>query len=338
MDKKETKSKEKKSKPRIRFRRIFVTLGVLTLLVAVGYGASLYNSSRYFLIVEATQVRVAKGRMLPYGREAFVPRDPKLRPAYRTVPLPSGMQLPRGASSFTDRVQLDQALYRLIKDAAEYNLTKDDARTPELTTRYLAQIDALPGLNTQQQMSVLKLRRDAGYIEARGHLSQARQLLQKAEAQFRASAKGGGGRYGDGLQKSAAIRRALQWLDQVDAQQPMKSQPTDRATDPTTAPTDPSGQPSTRPAGQGASSTTNKAEDGAVPTTTAPPAPTGMTPQAVPKTVPSEGASPSNLPPGTTSETGNIESHAPSSTVAVTAEVMPSAQATLTATTDSSGP
>ena len=194
-------------------RRTVTIAIVVAVLAVVTYLASLYNNQKYFLIVETGHVRVARGSFLPFGSEAYIPRDPRLIKAYRSVLLPTGMELPDGSSTFMDRVQLDQALYRLIKDLVEYSLQKDDERTQELVTKYLDQIDALPGLNPQQQLSVLQLRRDAGYVEARALLSKARSLLVAAEDKFRTSAKGDGSRYTDGLKQAALIRRMLQHLE-----------------------------------------------------------------------------------------------------------------------------
>ncbi|MEO1337174.1 MAG: hypothetical protein AAFV29_16140 [Myxococcota bacterium] len=184
---------------------------VFLVLVAVGlisFGLSLYNSQKFFLIVEATHVRVAKGRFLPFGRRPFIPREAGLREAYRTVPLISGMKLSRGSSTFMDRVELDQALYRLLKDATAYSLTKDDPRSGELTAKYLTQLDALPGLSAAQRQRVAELRRDAEYIEGQALVRAAVGQLEQAEEKFSRSAKGGK-RYQDGAQQAQRIRRAL---------------------------------------------------------------------------------------------------------------------------------
>lgn len=195
-------------------RQIAVLAGILVVFGLGAYGASWYNSQKYVLVVEATQFRVAKGRMLPWGDRPFLPSNPDLRKAYRTAPLPSGMKLPRGRTVFFDRVQLDQALYRLLKDATDFSLAQDNARTSELTEQYLAQIDALPGLNVQQQTSVMQLRREVGYIEAKNELDRARTLLQSAEAKFWEASKGAG-RYADGGAKATAIARVLTILESV---------------------------------------------------------------------------------------------------------------------------
>ena len=202
------------AKPRrIRWRRILGTLLFLALAGAGVYGASWFNARRYFLVVDATEVKIRKGRMLPVGHEAFVPADPALRKAYQPFPLPGGMKLPRGESVFDDRVELDQAIFRILEDALEFSLAADNARTPELTAKYLQQIRALPGLNAQQQVRIAKLARDAIYVEARGFSDEAERLLDKAEQGFAESAKGhGGGQHKDGAVRAGRIRAALRVL------------------------------------------------------------------------------------------------------------------------------
>lgn len=196
---------------KIRFVRILVFLLVVGVLAAGVYGASWLNARRYFLVVGATEVQVHKGRMLPVGHEPFVPFDADLRRAYRALPLPGGLKLPRGETVFDDRVQLDQALYRILVDAAEHALAQDNARTSELLQHYIEQLKTLPGTNVRQQGLLIRLERAAGVVEARGHVMGARELLERAETLFRASAAGGGptAARGRALAREVARARAI---------------------------------------------------------------------------------------------------------------------------------
>lgn len=200
-------------KRRIRFGRIMFALVLLGLVAGGVYFASWLNSRRYFLIVDKTEARVAMGRMLPVGHRPYVPADPALRRAYEPIPLPGGMKLPRGTTTFTDRVELDQALYRLLKDATEFTLAADNKRTPELTERYLTQIKGLAGITVQQQLEISKLERDVQYVRARGLLENAKKDLERAAQLFRRSARGGGGRYADGDVQGRMIDAAVRALE-----------------------------------------------------------------------------------------------------------------------------
>ncbi len=198
-----------------RWTRFFVVLVLLGAVAGGGYFASWLNAKRFFLIVDRTEVRVAKGRMLPVGEEPFIPRDPGLRRAYERFPLPGGMGVPRGKTQFSDRVELDQALYRLLKDATEFTIASGTARAPELTARYLKQIKALPGVSVEQQVELMRLGRDAQYVEAVGHLRQGLKRLKTAQKLFEGSSQGGGGRHNDGDTRARAVARALDILSAV---------------------------------------------------------------------------------------------------------------------------
>jgi hypothetical protein len=201
-----------KPKRRVRVGRILVSLLVLGLVGGGLYFASWLNSRRYFLIVDNTEARVAKGRMLPVGHAPFVPIDPAMRPAYTPIPLPGGMKVPRGTTTFSDRVELDQSLYRLLHDATEFTLSTDNERTPGLTLRYLEQIKSLTGVTVQQQLEIAKLERDAQYVRARGLLETSARQLEEAKKLFLASSRGGGGRFQDAEDKARIIDGALRAL------------------------------------------------------------------------------------------------------------------------------
>lgn len=202
----------KKPKGRVRFGRILGTLLFLGIVGAGLYGASWFNARRYFIIVDATQVQVRKGKMLPYGHDPFLPKDRSLRKAYEAFKLPGGMKLPRGTSTYDEWRQLDQALYRILKDAADYSLTLDNEHTGALTAQYLEQMRALPGLNLEQQKALAELERDASYVEARSTLARVERELERAAQLYRTSSKGGGGRFKDGEARAVALERAIQVL------------------------------------------------------------------------------------------------------------------------------
>ncbi|MEQ9503237.1 MAG: hypothetical protein RIT81_40600 [Deltaproteobacteria bacterium] len=215
----------KKPKRRLKLGRIFGTLLFLGIVGAGLYGASWFNARRYFIIVDATEVQVRRGKMLPYGHDPFLPKDRSLRKAYQTFKLPGGMKLPRGTSTYDEWRQLDQALYRILKDAADYSLTLDNERTPELTAQYLEQMRTLPGLNLEQQKALTELERDASYVEARGVLDRVEKDLARAAQLFRTSSRGGGGRFKDGEARAIALDKALQLLKTGTAPTPAAAPP-----------------------------------------------------------------------------------------------------------------
>ncbi len=180
----------KAPKKKIRWKRILGFLVFVGIAAGVAYGMSWLNARRYYLIVDRTEVRVGKGRMLPVGHDPFVPRNPALIKAYRKFPLPVGMNLSLGERKLDDRIELDQALYGVLKEAAHFSLSKDNERTAELVGIYLEHLRALPGTNAQQQSEVAQLARDALFVEARGHFDEGVKQLEMAAEQFVESAKG----------------------------------------------------------------------------------------------------------------------------------------------------
>lgn len=214
------KTKIETPKRGIRWKRIFGTLLFLGLAGGGLYAASWFNAQRYFMIVEATEVRIAKGRMLPVGHEPFIPLQPELRRAYETFPLPSGMNVPRGETTFSDRVELDQALFRILKDSIAFSLSEDNRRTPELVSRYLKQIKAIPGTSPSQQLDLSALERDAAYQEARQRMNDGIATLKESSRLFRESAKGQGSRAHDGEWRARQIDTVIEKLAEASAGAP----------------------------------------------------------------------------------------------------------------------
>lgn len=232
-----------------RLRRGLTILAAVAVVGAVLYGASWLNSRRYFLIVGSSDVRVAKGRMLPFGHEPYVPSNPKLRRAYRPLPLPAAMALPRGTTTFDDRSELDQALRKILDDAAEVAVESDDGRAPGLLDTYLERLELLPGASTQQQLEFKRLERDAAYVKGRAQLKSARKALTEAKASFDAARSGTGSRFADAEQRARQARRALDALGS-DAPSPdaLEAEPRTPTQSSTTATsTEASFSPSSRP-------------------------------------------------------------------------------------------
>ncbi|MGF1509612.1 MAG: hypothetical protein ACFB9M_08945 [Myxococcota bacterium] len=195
-----------------RIRRFFTFLLVVGIVGAGTYAASWVNSRRYFLVVAPGEVRVEKGRWLPFGHEPFIPEDPTIRPAYRSFPLPGGMKVGRGTTVFDDRVELDQALFRILVDAAEYALEADNSRTVTLLPRYLEQMESIPGVSTQQQVALRKLERDAAYVRGADAVARAVKLLEDSAKAFREAARGTGSRYDDGGARAEQVERLLAYI------------------------------------------------------------------------------------------------------------------------------
>lgn len=165
-------------------------LGVAAVVVL----ASAINSRRYRLVVDDLEVRVRRGLWLPAGHRPFAPQSAQLNAAYRTVPLPEGMAIARQTQTFFDRVLLDQALHRILLDAARYALGPADPeglepRHLDLAERYLDQLSHLPGLSQSQRKTWAGLRRRLGYFKARNVLAEAEDALRSARDKLERAAQ-----------------------------------------------------------------------------------------------------------------------------------------------------
>lgn len=197
----------KTPKKKIRWGRIFGFIVFLGVAVAVAYGLSWLNARTYYLVIGPTEVQVGKGRMLPVGYEPFVPLDPALRRAYESFPLPGGMPLERGQEKLSDRVELDQALFRVLVEASQYSLQQKNERTPQLVKTYLARLRALPGTNAEQRQKIEDLAKEALFVEAEGSYQAGVEALEAAVDKFVASAKG---------QPAARAAEAQAYADRID--------------------------------------------------------------------------------------------------------------------------
>lgn len=199
-------------KPRLRVGRILLGLGLLGATGLGLYAASWLNARRYFLVVDATEVRIERGKMLPTGHEPYFPDDLVLRKAYTTVALPGGLHLPRGETQFDDRTELDQALFRLLKDTLEHVLSQPTERTPILAGQYLGQLEALPGTSLAQQKELAALGRLARRAEAQMLLRRAKNNLEEAGKLLQ------GGDDPETKARAAAVSALLASLARLEAQ------------------------------------------------------------------------------------------------------------------------
>ena len=105
-------AKDREAAPKtkkVRWGRMFAAVIILALLGGGLYVASWLNARRYYLVIGQSEVRVARGRMLPVGYEAYVPNQIELRRAYEPFALPSGINIPRGETAFRSALREEAA-------------------------------------------------------------------------------------------------------------------------------------------------------------------------------------------------------------------------------------
>src|SRR3954468_16034488 len=107
--------------------RLVVLLVVIALGVVVFQLLSQLNARTYTLQQEGDQLVIHKGRELPLGSEPYHPSDPLLADTYAPLPLdrmPVGALLER---RFTDRDELDRALFEVLEKLARPKVYSEES-------------------------------------------------------------------------------------------------------------------------------------------------------------------------------------------------------------------
>ena len=167
---------------------LVVGLGVLALGGAVLFLLSQLNARTFTLEVQEDRLIIMKGRLLPAGALPFHPADPGLADAYAPLPLdgqPPGSLLER---RFTERDELDRALFDLLERLARPRVMSDDPQALERGLYYVRRAEKLGGLSEEQRRTLGNLQAEVSFFLARSRLDDARRQLVEALAQLRLAA------------------------------------------------------------------------------------------------------------------------------------------------------
>ena len=172
-------------------RRLLTFAVVVALLALVGYLASERNSRTYSLELRGDQVIILKGLMLPVGAAPWQPKDPTLAETYAPIPLEGhrieGTLL---TDRFSDRDDLDRALFGLLEQLARPRLASDDPKELALGFSYLRRAKRLPGTTQDQRAMLARMEGELAWYQAKMKLEQARQLLTEALSQLEVASAG----------------------------------------------------------------------------------------------------------------------------------------------------
>lgn len=169
-------------------RKLIVALIVLGLGGAVVFLLSQLNARTYALQVIDGSLVVTKGRLFPTGSEPYRPSDPAQREAYAPVPLDGTSPGSVVNEQFTEREQLDRALFEVVSGLAKARITSDDPRVLEQGLYYLHRAEKLSGASEEQRQSLKAMRSEAAYYLARSKLDQAREEVAEAITQLKLAA------------------------------------------------------------------------------------------------------------------------------------------------------
>ena len=267
------------------FTRLLITLLILGLVGAVGFLLAQLNARTFTLVQDNGQLVVMKGRMLPTGAAPYRPGDARQADAYAPVPLEGRDVSLLLEQKFTERDELDRALFPVLEALARPKVLADDPALLEKGLYYLRRAELLSGLTEEQRHTLDTLKADVAFFQARQKLDQARREVTEALAQLKVAAESHNRNTQRANQMLATVGPAAQFLEKAlraadalfssvePAAPPPEAPPTTGpAMAPATGPTATGGTPST-PGGH----PTEGSPDGPTPQKPAevPPAPTG---------------------------------------------------------------
>jgi len=166
------------------FKRLLITVALLGLAGVTVFLLSQENARTYTLEVRDGKLVVLKGRMMPMGADAWRP-PPELVDAYAPLDL-KGTQ-PYGVlkEKFTDRDELDRALFMVIEGLAKPRVASDDPEELNDGLYYLRRADRLSGLTEEQKISLKTMKTDVAFYSARMKLEDAQRQIEEALQQLK---------------------------------------------------------------------------------------------------------------------------------------------------------
>jgi hypothetical protein len=168
--------------------RIGVVLVVLVMGVAVFQLLSQLNARTFTIRQEGELLVVHKGRAFPAGSEPYHPSDPLLADTYAPIPserLQVGALLER---RFTDRDELDRALFDVLEKLARPKLYSDESVDLDRGLYFVRRAEKLKGLTEEQRAALKGMQSELSYYLARTRLDDARRQLAEAMAQLQIAA------------------------------------------------------------------------------------------------------------------------------------------------------
>lgn len=188
------------------FFRLVMTIIVLGLVGLVLYLFADRNARSYGVAVQHGQLVVTRGRMMPTGADPWHPTDPVLADAYAPIPLENLTLDPEFLEqTFTERDELDRALFNVLEKLARPRLASDDPKEIERGAYYVRRMERLTGLSPEQRETRRKMQGELAWYLARIKLEQARELLEDALTELETASTG----------QSVNSRRARQLAQEI---------------------------------------------------------------------------------------------------------------------------
>lgn len=193
--------------------RVIIALVLLGLLGAVAFLVSQLNARTYSLSVVDGKLTVMKGRMFPVGSEPFRPTDARLAEAYAPISLEGQSAKSLMGQRFSDRDQLDRALFDFLRTEAKPLIASDDASKVDEGLSLLARMGKLDGASQDQRASLTRMKAEVAYAQAKLRLVEARELLGQALSQLQVAADGADHHAEVAAQMVSTIKPAAEQLE-----------------------------------------------------------------------------------------------------------------------------
>lgn len=171
------------------FTRLLVTLLILALGGAVLFLLSQLNARTFTLAQESGQLVVMKGRMLPTGAVPYRPGDARLADTYAPIPVEGRDVSDLLTQKFTEREELDRALFPLLESLARPRVQSDEPAQLEKGLYYLRRAALLSGLTEEQRRTLETMKADVAFFQARQKLEEARRSVTEALTQLELAAE-----------------------------------------------------------------------------------------------------------------------------------------------------
>jgi hypothetical protein len=168
------------------FKRLLIFVTLLGLAGVTVFLLSQENARTFTLEVREGKLVVLKGRLMPMGADPWRP-PPELVDTYAPLDL-KGTQ-PYGVLhvKFTDRDELDRALFSVIEGLAKPRVASDNVEELNDGLYYLRRADRLSGLTDEQKISLKQMKSDVAFYSARMKLEDAQKTIEEALVQLRMS-------------------------------------------------------------------------------------------------------------------------------------------------------
>ncbi|MDY7233304.1 IF-2 protein [Hyalangium rubrum] len=197
------------------FTRVLVTLLVLGMAGAVAFLLAKLNARTFTLELYDGQLVVMKGRMLPWGAVPYQPGDARMADTYAPIPLEGQTVTNLLAEQFTERDELDRALFPVLETLAKPRIASDEPQAVERGVYYLRRAERLAGLSEEQRTRLKGMLAEVAYYQARQKLDEARKLITEAMTQLKLASEGDNRHSRSATQMLSKVGAPTQALDQA---------------------------------------------------------------------------------------------------------------------------